>query len=508
MQEVLMFETVVLGRRCSDKEYREQSQNLRIKLFEAQRTCIDRKIPLLIIIAGIDGAGRGAVMNLLSEWMDSKHVHNHVFWLETDEERERPADWRYWRILPAAGTAGVFFEGWYGSAMRRFCTGDMSDMEFNAHMHHYRGMEASLAASGMAIAKIWLHLDKKEHDERLKKRLEHKEILHFTPYDKKASENYHGLASAASRAITLTDRAFAPWTVVDAADANYRNLAVARAIIATIDRAVAEQDAKKKRLEQPAAVEQENVISTLDAIDLSVRADPETYKDELADLQAQLHDLTYHAYRKGISSTLVFEGWDAAGKGGSIRRLMAGIDARISRAIPIGVPSDEELAHHYLWRFWRHVPRAGFITVYDRSWYGRVLVERVEHLTPQEDWSRAYAEINLFEQQLTARNNILLKFWLHISPDEQLRRFKEREETPWKQYKITPDDWRNREKWPDYVRAADEMFLRTSTEYAPWHIIAAEDKKYARLSVLREYRDALKKALKLSDEKKHDHEKK
>lgn len=498
-----MFENVALGRRCSDKDFREQAPELRMKLFEAQRQCINRKIPLLIIIAGVDGAGRGAVINLLSEWMDSKHVHNHVFWMETDEERERPGDWRYWRRLPSAGSVGVFFGGWYGMDIRRFCTGEMSTDTFNSRMHHYRGLEESLAASGMAVVKIWLHLDKKEHAERLKKRLAHKEVLHFTPYDKKASENYDGLTAAAARAITLTDRSFAPWTLVDAADANYRNLAVARAVIAAVDRACAEQDARKARLAEQDAVEQENVISTLDAIDLSVRADPDTYKKDLADLQADLHELTYHAWRRGISSTLVFEGWDAAGKGGCIRRLMNGIDARISRGIPIGVPTDEELAHHYLWRFWRHVPRAGFITVYDRSWYGRVLVERVEKLTPREDWSRAFAEINLFEEQLTDNNNVLLKFWLHISPDEQLRRFRERETTPWKQYKITPDDWRNREKWPDYVRAADEMFLRTSTEYAPWNIIAAEDKKYARLAVLRTYRDALKKALKNADGKKH-----
>ena len=205
--------------------------------------------------------------------------------------------------------------------------------------------------------------------------------------------------------------------------------------------------------------------------------------------------LIIRAYKKGISSTLIFEGWDAAGKGGAIRRLTAGTDARITRVIPISAPSDEELAHHYLWRFWRHIPRAGFITIYDRSWYGRVLVERVEKLTPKEDWARAYAEINHFEHQLTNNGNILLKFWLHISPEEQLRRFREREAIPWKRYKITDEDWRNRDKWPEYARAADEMFLRTSTEDAPWHVVPAENKKYARLMVLRIYRDALKRAL-------------
>ena len=495
-----MFETVALGRRCGDKEYAELAPQLRMRLFEAQRQCRERGIPLLIIIAGIDGSGRVSVVNLLSEWMDSKFVRNHVFWMETDEERERPDDWRYWRCLPAEGRTGVFVGGWYGPSLRLFCCGEIKEHEFCARMHHWRGLEASLADSGMALAKIWLHLDKKTHDRRLKKRLQNREVHHFTPYDKKTAENYEGLAGAASKAITLTDRADAPWIIVDAADANYRNLAVARAVIGAVERTVAARDAKaaRVRLEEDGAADditREGVISTLEAIDLSAGADHAAYKKELAELQSELRELTYRAYRKGISSTLVFEGWDAAGKGGAIRRLLAGVDARISQVIPVSAPSDEERAHHYLWRFWRHVPRAGFVTVYDRSWYGRVLVERVERLTPREDWSRAYAEINLFEAQLTARGNILLKFWLHISPDEQLRRFREREEIPWKQYKITAEDWRNREKWPEYMRAADEMFLRTSTAYAPWNVIAAEDKKFARLSVLRACRDALRTAL-------------
>lgn len=504
-----MFENVALGRHCSDKEYAELAPQLRMRLFEAQRQCKEHGIPLLITIAGIDGSGRGGVVNLLSEWMDSKFVRNHVFWMETDEERERPVDWRYWRCLPAEGSAGVFVGGWYDPALRMLCCGELKEHEFNAHMHHWRGLEASLADSGMALVKIWLHLDKKTHDRRLKKRLEQKDIHHFTPYDKKTAENYDGLVSAASKAITLTDRADAPWTIVDASDANYRNLSVVRAVISAVERAVAAKDARQTRVlaeraaEEGAAAEpvaREGMISTLDAIDLSVTANHDMYKKELAALQLELRDLTFQTYKKGISSTLLFEGWDAAGKGGAIRRLLAGVDARIAQVIPISAPTDEERTHHYLWRFWRHIPRAGFVTVYDRSWYGRVLVERVEKLTPREDWSRAYAEINLFEAQLMARNNILLKFWLHISPDEQLRRFKEREKVPWKQYKITAEDWRNREKWPAYVRAADEMFLRTSTEYAPWRIIAAEDKKFARLSVLRAYRDALRAALQRAKE--------
>ena len=243
-------------------------------------------------------------------------------------------------------------------------------------------------------------------------------------------------------------------------------------------------------------------LNTLEVIDLSKTIERDVYKKELKSLQKELQELTFEAYRKQISSTLLFEGMDAAGKGGTIRRLLGGVDARIARVIPISSPTDEELAHHYLWRFWRHIPGAGFVTIYDRSWYGRVLVERVEKLTPRTDWSRAYAEINHFEQQLVRNNNILLKFWLHISPDEELRRFREREQTPWKRHKITPEDWRNREKWDQYVTAADEMFLRTSTAYAPWRIISAEDKKYARVEVLKAWRDALRKALGKKDDGK------
>lgn len=500
-----MFASAALGRTCSDKEYEETMQSLRMRLFEAQRQCLARKIPVLVTITGLVGAGRGAVANLLSEWMDSKHIRNDAFWLETDEERLRPLFWRYWRKLPAAGELGVFLGGWYGPAVRQHCCGELSDTDFLAQLHRVRELEGSLADSGMALVKLWLHLDRENYDVRHRHRLAHKEDYHFTPYDKKIASNYDGLVASISTAITQTDRPEAPWTIVDAADPNYRNLSVAQAIIAAMERAMTAQDARAARValekESEAQSVQEGLISTLDAIDLSVSQEPEHYRKTLTALQEEIFGLTYQAYEKGISSTLIFEGWDAAGKGGAIRRLTAGIDARITRVIPISAPSDEELAHHYLWRFWRHIPRAGFITIYDRSWYGRVLVERVEKLTPREDWSRAFAEINHFEQQLTENGNILLKFWLHISPEEQLRRFREREETPWKQYKITSEDWRNREKRDAYVQAADEMFLRTSTSCAPWHVIAAENKKYARLEVLRCYRDALRTALHATEKK-------
>jgi polyphosphate kinase 2 (PPK2 family) len=186
---------------------------------------------------------------------------------------------------------------------------------------------------------------------------------------------------------------------------------------------------------------------------------------------------------------------DAGGKGGAIRRITNAIDARLYQTIPIAAPTDEEKDHHYLWRFWRHIPRSGRVTVYDRSWYGRVLVERVEGFATEAEWKRAYLEINEFEEQLVESGIILFKFWMHIGQDEQLRRFKAREEVPYKQHKITDEDWRNREKWDQYKAAVNEMVIRTSTEYAPWELIPGNDKPYARIAVLQTICGGLRKAL-------------
>ncbi len=562
-----MFDTVVLGRSCSKKDYSVLAPKLRMQLFEAQRACREHKIPMLILVNGVDGSGRGKIMNLLSDWMDGKFLRNYVFWNETDEQREHPLEWRFWQCLPGKGDMHVFFDGWYGGFMRQRCTGELSEQEFNNRMNQFKGLEESLAMSGMAIVKIWLHLDKKTHDTYLKERKENKVQTLFTTYDQKAVGKYKELVQVAGEAITMTDRTYAPWHIIDAADTNYRNLSVASVIIHAANAALRIKNAMEVGLKEAAAkdpslaaflakpgdplamalpeqdieiksdeplvvlpdsVEQEALVAqneagakdasgkpqeqsalrkayargipltSLEVMDLTPTIDPAEYKKQLKALQNEIHQLTFQTYKRNISSTLIFEGMDAAGKGGTIRRLMAGVDCRTARVIPISSPTDEELAHHYLWRFWRHIPRYGQITIYDRSWYGRVLVERVEELTSPTDWRRAYEEINHFERSLTQNNNILLKFWLQISPEEELRRFKERENTPWKNYKITEDDWRNRAKWDQYLVAADEMFQRTNTSYAPWLLISAEDKKYARIAVLTKWRDAMKKALGMS----------
>jgi polyphosphate kinase 2 (PPK2 family) len=237
-------------------------------------------------------------------------------------------------------------------------------------------------------------------------------------------------------------------------------------------------------------------ITVLSKVDLSASLEREDYRRRLDELQARLHRLSLKARARGVSTVLAFEGWDAAGKGGVIRRITQSLEAGDYRVIPTAAPTPEELRYHYLWRFWRDVPADGTLVAYDRTWYGRVLVERVEGLATDAEWQRAYDEINDFEDHLVEHGCVLQKFWLHISPEEQLARFEARELTPYKQYKITDEDWRNRERWDAYVQAVDQVVLRTSSEAAPWNVIAANDKYWARIAVLETVTEALKAALK------------
>ena len=233
----------------------------------------------------------------------------------------------------------------------------------------------------------------------------------------------------------------------------------------------------------------------LDSVRIDRTVSEADYRKRLAKYQDRLYRLSWKAHNTGRSVVAIFEGWDAAGKGGAIRRLTAAMDARLYNVISVAAPTDEEKAQHYLWRFWRQVPRNGYVTIYDRSWYGRVLVERVEGFASLDEWSRAYREINDFEEQLHRHGIILAKFWVHITPEEQLRRFKEREITPWKQHKITEEDWRNRQRWGDYAQTITDMVEKTSTTYAPWTLVPGNDKKVSRLEIIKTLCGRLEKAL-------------
>ena len=469
-----MFEAAELGRKLAKTEYDSALPELRARLLAAQRALRGSKRSVIIVVSGVEGAGKSQVVNRLNEWLDARGIMTHAFWRDSDEERERPRYWRFWRALPSRGTIGIMFGSWYTQPIidRVYKKNRRADLD--RELQRINFFERMLAEDGAVIVKLWLHLPKDKQKPK-----KNSEFAKF-------AKAYDRFAAVSDHAIRMTDTAEAPWRIVEASDKRYRDMAVGRIVLEALENLPTPPASPVVMTPAP---ETETV---LDRVDLSKKIDDRKYERELEKLQKRVAELAWKGWNERRSAVILFEGWDAAGKGGAIRRLIAPIDARLYRVISIAAPTDEERAHHYLWRFWRQLPRDGAISVYDRSWYGRVLVERVEGFARKDEWSRAYREINDFEEQLVLHGIRLVKFWLHIDADEQLRRFEERQKIAFKQHKITDEDWRNREKWQPYESAVHDMITRTSSAIAPWTIVAANDKRLARLQVL----DTVAKALK------------
>jgi polyphosphate:AMP phosphotransferase len=484
--EVIMFEAAEVGSKISKAEFDAEEPQLHTELLAAQRALRETNIPVIIIVSGIEGAGKGAVVNRLNKWLDARGIDTHAFWDESDEERERPSFWRFWRCIPPRGTIGIMFGSWYTQPIISHVFGREDTGEFDRHLKRIEEFERMLTKDGALIIKFWFHMSKKAQKKQLEMEAGDKDKRH-SPLLKKFSKHYDAFASASEHAIRVTDQGACPWYLVEAVDSRYRDLTVGRVLLQALKKRLDDHNyaasATRDEVRIPSSPTAE--ITILDHIDLEQTASDKQYKRQLAKYQHKYYQLTWAAKQKKRSSIIVLEGWDAAGKGGAIRRLTGAMDARLYKVISVAAPTDEEKAHHYLWRFWRHLPRAGYVTIYDRSWYGRVLVERVEKFAREDEWRRAYQEINDFEEQLLVHGIILTKFWIHLSKEEQLRRFKEREKTPWKLHKITEEDWRNREKWDDYKAAVNDMVSHTSTEYAPWKLVPGNDKKVARLEILK-----------------------
>ena len=500
-----MFEAAELGQSVSKDEYREREPVLRGELLDAQnRLRASAAFPVIVVFAGVDGAGKGQTVNLLNTWMDPRWLVTRAFGDASDEEQERPEYWRFWRALPPRGRIGLFLSSWYSRPVLDRVYRRMSSNAYEHCLNRIVEFEQALAEDGALILKFWMHLGKEAQHTRLKK-LEKDPTLRWKvdAFAWKHWRKYDAFITTAEHTIRQTNRGDAPWMIVEGADARYRSLTVGTAIrdavIKRLDAAAEATSAARARADTPAAGRARRVSSgvttILSNLDMTKQVAPAKAEERLDRYQGRLNLLERQAGAAGISTILVFEGWDAAGKGGAIRRVTSALEARQSQVIPIAAPTDEERAHHYLWRFWRHLSRAGRFTIFDRSWYGRVLVERVEGFATERAWMRAYAEINQFESQLIEHGIVLVKFWLHITQDEQLRRFKEREATPHKRWKLTDEDWRNRERWGAYALAVNDMIERTSTGDAPWTLVEANDKQYARVKVLKTVCDRLERAV-------------
>ena len=492
-----MFESAELGHTVDKATFKAEVPEIRQALLNAQFDLAEEaRRPVVILLSGADGSGKREVVHTLTEWMDPRHIQTHAMGNPSEEERERPEMWRFWRVLPPRGKTGIFFHSWYSTPVLKRVLGKTTDAVLDQSLDDIARFEMMLVAEGALLLKFRLHISKKRQRERL-------EVLERNPKTRwrvtkdewKLFKLYDEFTTFTKRAIRRTDTPETPWIVVDAADERYRNLTVAKVLLEAV-RASSQAEARR----QPAVTASPSVNSLIDqrllrSLDLAQSLPKASYVNQLEKHQGRLALLTRHRKFRKRSVIAVFEGWDAAGKGGCIRRVIGGLDPRQYHIVPTAAPTDEERAQPYLWRFWRNIPGHGLVTIFDRSWYGRVLVERVEGYCSEADWMRAYGEINDFEQQLTRNGTIVVKFWLSISKDEQLRRFKEREQTGFKRFKITEEDWRNRNQWDAYERAVCDMVDRTSTEIAPWTLVEANDKYFARVKVLETLCTRLRMAL-------------
>jgi len=475
-------------RRVSKKAYEARLPEVRAALVRMQVELKSAKFPVILVVGGVEASGKGEVINILNGWLDPRGFETFAFHDPTDEERERPAMWRYWRTIPPDGRMAIYAGGWHADALKEDPRSARELALFDATLRRLASFEGQLAAGGALIVKVWLHLSKSGQRTRLRTlEADPRTAWRVTPDDWKSQRDYDRLARLSERMRVATHQPAAPWNVVDASDPRGRNLAVADLLLARFRahaRVMARRAAAARRQRKVVPLRPAGLRRLL-SLSLENKLSQVAYEKKRDKWLGRLNRVVRAAGQERRSVVWVFEGWDAAGKGGVIRRLTDAIDARDFRVIPVAKPTDEEKAHHYLWRFWRHVPRAGMVTIYDRSWYGRVLVERLEGFATEPEWRRAYGEINEFERELNEHGVIVLKFWLHIAKEEQLRRFRDRESTPYKRHKMDAEDWRNRRKWASYEIAVGDMLSLTHTRAAPWHLVSANNKRHARLEILK-----------------------
>jgi AMP-polyphosphate phosphotransferase len=493
-----MLDTVDLDRKLDRARYERVYTELRDRLSRLQRAVFEEKIPVILVFEGWDASGKGDTIEKLVGRIDPRGYEVHLTRAPTEEERLHPFLWRFWTRLPERGGIAIFDRSWYRRVLAERVGKEVPRRVWESAYEEINQFERMLSDAGTLIVKFFLHISKAEQRHRFEKIERSKyESWRVNRQDWKAHAKYAQYRVAADEMLERTSTAWAPWTVVPSTDKRLRRVQVFETLAAALEKALEASRASAPagpRKKPPArAGKAERTI--LDTVDLSSKLTPARYEKELARWQGRLRELEFACYAARLPVIAAFEGWDAAGKGGAIRRLVGPLDPRGYTVIPIAAPKGDEATHHYLWRFWKRLPKAGHIAVFDRTWYGRVLVERVEGFCSEAEWRRAYHEINEFERSLTNGGTVLVKYWLQISPQVQLQRFQAREKDPARRYKITDEDWRNREKWDLYRDAVDDMITQTSTTYAPWTIVEADDKSWARIRCLRTLVEAVEKRL-------------
>ncbi len=464
-------------------------------LFVNQNRIKEKHLPVVVLVEGWGTAGKGTLIGKVINNIDPRFYKVATFDMPTDLEKRYPFLYRYFEALPEAGKFRFYNTGWMNEVVMSRLNGTMSDSDYEKCIASIRRFERQLTDNGYLVLKFFMHISKDEQ----KKRIENldKDIdtkWRISEGDIWQNKHYKKCENIFEKYLEDTDNSSAPWYIVDAKSEKWALLQVLERMNEGIDIALQNSSLAVPLLQNTFPLQKMPKLSEVSLEDKELT--DEEYKEKLDELQDRLSDLHNRLYRKRVPLIIAYEGWDAAGKGGNIKRIAEALDPRGYEVHPIASPEPHEKSRHYLWRFWTRLPKDGHVAIFDRTWYGRVMVERIEGFCSENDWKRAYNEINEFEKELDDWGAVIIKFWVQIDKDTQLARFTDRQNTPEKQWKITDEDWRNREKWDVYEEAIDEMIAKTSTKFAPWYILESVDKKYARIKALQIIIDALEKKLK------------
>lgn len=480
-----MLTELNLNNKIDKKEYKAEMEVLEKKLEGLQQMIKEQGIPVIIAFEGWSASGKGTLIARIVKPLDPRNFNVYTMDKINEDAAMRPVLWSYFTKIPMKGRITIFDKSWHRAVLPEVSKKrNMKHKETEGFYYDVNAFEKSVYDNNTLILKFFLHISKNEQKRRFKELCDNPDTSwRVDKSDLEQNKEYDKHLKLFGDMLSKTDIKENPWTIVEADDTKFATVKIYSAIIEKIETEI-------ERINNKRMKENSNILLKLPEkpilrdIDLNVNIDDLNYSARLKELQAKISDLGYKLYKKRRSVVIVYEGWDAAGKGGNIKRVTEKLDPRGYEVIPIMAPSKEELDRHYLWRFWNKMPKDGHIGIFDRSWYGRVMVERIEGYAKEDEWKRAYKEINDMELHMSNHGTIIFKFWLHIDKEEQLRRFKARAENPLKVYKITDEDWRNREKWNQYEEAINEMLFRTNTIYAPWTIVESNNKKYARIKTL------------------------
>ena len=489
-----MLKSWTAGEMPEKDEMKIQLEKTRNRLYDLQMKIKEHKLPVLVLFEGWSAAGKGSMISKVINNIDPRFFKVATMSAPTEEEMRKPFLYRYMKQIPEEGKFTFLDSGWMEQTVKEVLNGELEGEDYEKRIESIKRFERQLTDNGYLVLKFFMQIDKEEQEKRMKKLLSKGDTKwRVTSFDKWQNKHYKKCEDVFDRYLKDTNMSTSPWYIIDASDKKWAEVQVMDTLVSSIEVALQNQKHSVPLLQNVFPLVK---MPKLKEVELEGKTiEEEEYEKELKKLQEKLGELHNRLYRKRVPVIITYEGWDAAGKGGNIKRIAGALDPRGYEVHPIASPEPHEKARHYLWRFWTRLPKDGHIAIFDRTWYGRVMVERLEGFCSENDWKRAYNEMNEFEKELHDWGAVIIKFWVQIDKDTQLERFNDRQNNPEKRWKITDEDWRNREKWDQYEEAVDEMLKKTSTTFAPWHILESVDKKYARIKALKIVIEELEKAL-------------